>query len=87
MNSLLVLAAVIIGAALLIQSDVLPYQMMKKSEVTALKARIQQLEAGHQARVNSGAWMRDPEYRTSLEKNVLAGGEERPTPRWWKPGM
>ena len=79
---------VIIGVAFfLLRSDLTPWRILSRSEIedmmnarlSAQRSRFPQ-PAPHPT-ISNGEWMRDPNYRTSLERTTVVGRPEGAAPR------
>lgn len=61
----------------ILRAELTPWRLLSPSEAAALRNHIAQLE---QTRSNGGSapagWLRDPNYRTSLEKTQVVGRPE-----------
>lgn len=74
----------------LLRTDLTPWRLLSKQEIEAIKHQHLASEAAMRRRlpqptpwptISDGSWMRDPNYRSALERTTVAGRVEPAAPR------
>jgi hypothetical protein len=86
MKAIVACVLVVCFGVVLLRSDLTPWRIMSKSEIEALATTARRRAVGVALPVpgptiSSGEWMRDPKYRTALEKTTVGGTPENAASR------
>lgn len=85
MKTLLTVVFTAVGLVLLLHSDLTPWRIVGKEDALPASAP-RSVERRYAvpiapAQSHSGDWMRDPKYRSALERNTVVGRPEYAAPR------